>query len=176
MQWLGAGLCEQRHGCLRVLRPVYIVVQWDAFSLLYLDVDFRNGQQHGFFYRAALHFIFIVWFSHFDAAMRIAFGVHFSAAMSLVGFGFRTFPWHRFSFAMHVVAAGWYAQGHGRHGCRYCSSHFIPASARIFRDAFMHTFGNVLMRLIGAPQWVNFTFATFFILCLNVWVAMYFNF
>ena len=121
MQWLGAGLCEQRHGCLRViLRPVYIVVQWDAFSLLYLDVDFRNGQQHGFFYCAALHFIFIGCFSHFAAAMRIAFGtsqwVSFSVASLLIFAGIRFEQWNGFRyaasrcsftfFAMHFVAAG----------------------------------------------------------------------
>ena len=110
MQWFGNGRCEQRDGCFHViLHSVYFVhfgifVQWDA-SLLYLDVDFCNGRQHGFFYRAALHVI-IALFSHFEAAMRIAFGVYFSAAMSLVGFGFRTVQWNRFSFAMHFVAAG----------------------------------------------------------------------
>ena len=112
MQWFGNGRCEQRDGCFRViLRSVYFVhfgifVQWDA-SLLYLDVDFCNGRQHGFFYRAALHFI-IVWFFRLVAATRIAFGfgVHFPAAMSLVGFGFRTVQGNRFSFAMHFVAAG----------------------------------------------------------------------
>ena len=167
MQWFGYGRCEQQDGVLCViLHSIYsvhlgILVQWDA-NLLYLDVDFCNGRQHGFCYRTALHFI-IVLFSHFEAAMRIAFEVYFSAAMSLFGFGFRTLPWHRFSFAMHVVAAGWYAQGHGRHGCCYCSSHFVPAPGRIYRDASVHTLGNDFMRLTGAPQWVNFTIATIII-------------
>ena len=91
-QRFGTGLCVQRDGCFCVF-----------FGLLYLDVDFRNGQQHGFFYCAALHFIFIDWFSHFDAAMRIAFGtsqwVSFSVATLLIFAGIRFEQWNGFRYA-----------------------------------------------------------------------------
>ena len=46
-----------------------------------------------FFYCAALYFIFIDWFAHFGAAMRIAFGtsqwVSFSVATLLIFAGIR---------------------------------------------------------------------------------------
>ena len=141
MQRFGNGRCKQRDGCF-ILRSVYFVhfgifVQWDA-SLLYLDVDICNGRQHGFIYPAAVHFI-IVCIVRLDAATRIAFGfeVHFPAAMSFVGFGSRTFQWHR-SFAMHVVAAGWYAQGYA----------FIFSVSR---------FGAVMRVAIGISQGVGFS-------------------
>ena len=64
--------------------------QWVNFSIATLlnFTGFRFEQWNGFRY----------------ATLRCSFT--FSAAMSLVGFGFRTVQGNRFSFAMHFVAAG----------------------------------------------------------------------
>ena len=85
------------------MRPIYVVGQWGAYCLLYLDVDFRNGQQYGIFHSAALHHIFIDGFSHYDAAMRIALGasqwVSFSVATLLIFAGIRVEQWNGLRYA-----------------------------------------------------------------------------
>ena len=163
--------------------------------MLYLDVDFRNGQQYGFIHSAALHHFFIavaallifagirveqwdglryaasrcIFLSpRFGAVMRVAIGTSQWVSIAFAMFVIS------FSFAMHFVTAGGCTQGRGRrHGCRCSSLHLLFITARFHRDAPVHA-GQVRPR--RARRRDCFRFGFLFAAHLNLRVAIRVNF